>query len=88
MNSAKVYFPGVWFDVTDVMVQIWMGLLINVPWLLFMPLKSTLFFRNKWFYSCYNHGHDILRLLMFDQIFLSPQVTQSILGNWKISGKS
>ena len=26
----------------------------------------------------YNQGHNILRLLMFDQIFLSPQVKQSV----------
>ena len=26
----------------------------------------------------FNHGHNILRLSMFDQIFLSPQVKQSM----------
>ena len=33
--------------------------------------------------NCYNHGNDILGLLMFYQIFLSPQMKRSAIINHK-----
>ena len=34
----------------------------------------------RWrFCQCYNHGHNILRIFVFYQVFLSPQVKRSLI---------